>query len=88
MPSLNVRSASIPLISTIDQRIVSSKTDIEKEIADNIKYNINWNKTIQELVSLGCSRMIECGIGKSLVKIGKFIEGDYRITGLDKVFIN
>jgi [acyl-carrier-protein] S-malonyltransferase len=83
--NINVKPAMTSIVSSINQRCVSSKEDIENEIADNIKMNINWNKTVQKLVSMNYTHLVECGIGKSLVKIGKFIEGDYKIVGFDRI---
>jgi [acyl-carrier-protein] S-malonyltransferase len=82
--NVDVKTAEIPLISAIDQRIIFRKEDIEAEIAKNIKMKINWNLTMQKLISLECGTLVECGIGKSLLKIGKFIEGNFKILTFDK----
>ena len=47
--------------------------------------NINWKLTMEEMINKGINKFIECGPGKSLLKIGKFIDGDFTIYPLNKL---
>jgi [acyl-carrier-protein] S-malonyltransferase len=77
---IKIVDLKIPIISTVDQRIILNKNEAMKELTMNIKHNINWHATMKKLLTLNVKLFIECGIGKSLIKIGKFIEGDYKIN--------
>jgi malonyl CoA-acyl carrier protein transacylase len=80
---INISESKIPVISTINQRSIKSKNDIIDELVMNIKHNINWNETMNKIVKSGYNHFIECGIGKSLTKMAKFIDGDFKIISLD-----
>jgi len=67
------------IVSGLDQRIFSGREEIIGELAANLNHPINWMKTMEKMISLNVNRFIECGAGTSLHKIGKFIEGDFRI---------
>jgi [acyl-carrier-protein] S-malonyltransferase len=80
--SIKIKSASSKLVSGIDQRIFTTKDEIENELLNNLLIRMNWNNTMNKLIELKSNIMIECGPGNSLYKNGKFIEGDFKIYTL------
>lgn len=77
--SINVKAPECSVISNIDQREMISVDDIEKELVDNLNKKINWYQTMRKLLDCNVGTFVECGPGISLFKIGKFIEGDFKI---------
>jgi len=75
----------IPVISTYNQRVVKSVGDIKTELVFNLTQKINWHKTMQKLIDLGVTEMYECGAGKGLKKISRFIDGDYSLKTVYKI---
>jgi malonyl CoA-acyl carrier protein transacylase len=83
--SLSIKSAVCPLISTYDQREIREVSDIKKELVHNLTKKINWYKTVQTILEKGIDTLIECGAGKDLKKISRFIEGDYKLRLVHKI---
>jgi [acyl-carrier-protein] S-malonyltransferase len=78
------RDAAVPVISTYDQREVIKSRDIQKEVVYNLTEKINWYKTMQYLLKKNVRVFYECGAGKDLTKIARFIQGDYKIIPVTK----
>ncbi len=89
LTNISILKPEIPIVSSIDQRIIDSEAEVKKELSDNINKKINWLKTFNFFTGSGIDNFLECGAGESLTKIGKFIEGDFKIynsKNLDKYF--
>lgn len=89
LAGINLLKPEIKIISAIDQRIIGSESELKKELADNINKKINWLKTFNVFLDFGVKVFLECGAGESLTKIGKFIDGDFKIynsKNLDQYF--
>jgi len=80
-----IKDSRYKIVSGIDQRIFSEKKEIIGELFANLNHHINWMKTMEKIIGLNVRRFIECGAGTSLYKIGKFIEGDFRIITLSEL---
>jgi [acyl-carrier-protein] S-malonyltransferase len=79
LESIKIKDPKCPIISTIDQREITSNIGVINDLADNICRNINWLNTMTRMIDAGVSAFIECGPGKSLYKISRFIEGNYLV---------
>jgi len=82
---LSIETSEIPLVSLIDQSTFRYREEIAHEMARNLDSEINWYRTMQTMIELGIQTFIECGAGKSLYKMGKFIEGDFSILPINKL---
>ena len=82
LEDINIKDPSYKIISGIDQKIITTKEDIQSEIVRNITNKINWYKIMKTLLRMDIKTFFECGPGKNLFKIGKFIEGDFTIYTL------
>jgi len=82
---MSIETSEIPLVSLIDQSTFRYREEIAHELARNLDSEINWYLTMQTMIELGIQTFIECGAGKSLYKIGKFIEGDFSILPINKL---
>ncbi len=77
--SMAIYDPLYPVISTVDQREMTTWQDIAADLADNINRNINWLATMNRMVAAGVGAFVECGPGKSLHRMAKFIDGDYEM---------
>jgi len=75
---------AIKLISSIDQEILDSKEKAKRELIRNLITPLNWHQTIRYMLSKGIHTFFECGVGKDLTKMGRFIEGDFKIIPVYK----
>jgi [acyl-carrier-protein] S-malonyltransferase len=82
---LDIKSSMFPMVSVIDQSVFKAPEEIINELARNLDSEINWFKTMKTMLQLRIHSFIECGAGRSLYKIGKFIEGDFTIIPLNKL---
>jgi len=83
--NISVRNVQYPLISSIDQRLFFSADEITKELTNNLFKRLNWQATFEILLSKGVQQFIECGAGKSLYNISRFVPGDYKVYPMNKV---
>ncbi len=81
---LHISDCQIPVISTFNQREFYQVKDIKMELVMNLTEKINWYKTMQTLIKNNVTEMYECGAGKDLKKISRFIKGDYQIKSIYK----
>lgn len=82
---LEIETSDIPLVSLIDQKSFRHREEITQELARNLDSEINWHLTMKAMIEQGIKTFIECGAGKSLYKIGKFIDGDFNIISMNKL---
>ncbi len=83
--NMNINSCKIPVISTFDQRIIRKAEDIKLELVFNLTQKINWYETMLSLIDQKVVEMYECGAGKDLKKISRFIKADYKLKSVYKV---
>ena len=83
--TLDIRSLKIPLLSVLNQEILSSPEDIKTEIVENLYKHFNWNTTQLKLLNMGTNLFVECGPGKSLKKNSRFIDGNYQFVSMDEI---
>lgn len=67
------------IVSAVDQRVITTWEDVLKDLADNINHTINWHQTMARMIGSGVDAFIECGPGRSLYKMAKFIDGDFEV---------
>ena len=84
LKTIDVKVPQFPLVSTYDQRIIDSVEEIRNELIYNLTAKISWYKTMQQLLNNGVNEFYECGAGKDLSKIARFIEGDFKFVSLAK----
>ncbi len=85
LKKVHIKPSLYALVSSIDQRIIKTKEDVEKELVRNINSKIYWLNTMLKMINLDVKVFIECGAGKGLYKIGKFIPGDFKIYSINKL---
>ncbi|NOQ24611.1 MAG: acyltransferase domain-containing protein [Bacteroidales bacterium] len=83
--TIQICDAEIPIISTYDQREIVKVSEIKSELLFNLTSKINWYKTMQKLLTKDVSNIYECGAGKDLKKISRFIKGDYKMNSIYKI---
>ena len=77
LQSMRLRDPSCVILSTIDQREITGADELARDLVENINHPINWLGTMERLIGSGVDTFIECGPGKSLHRIARFIEGDF-----------
>lgn len=77
--------SDIPLVSLIDQRLITTAKDTKHELVLNISNKINWYKTQLKMAGTNTCIMLECGAGRSLYKMSKFIDKDIKVYPLNKI---
>jgi len=82
---LDIKPSAVSIVSLIDQSVFKSREEIINELSRNLDSEINWYNAMQTMIDLNIKKFIECGAGRSLYKIGKFIDGDFAITPINKL---
>jgi malonyl CoA-acyl carrier protein transacylase len=83
--TIDLKTPHFHIISTFDQRNASSIEEIKKELVHNLTEKINWHRTMIVLLEKDVKEFYECGAGKDLSKIARFIEGDFKVISIQKV---
>ncbi len=78
------RDARFPLVSMVDQRILTRHSDLKKEVIRNVTQSLNFYGTMQTLLNAGIKEFVEVGADKALQKSSKFIEGDFKFHALSR----
>ena len=72
-----------PIVSLIDQTILSSEESMRTEVVRNLFNPLNWLMTQQWMLGQQITLFVECGASKGLIKNAKFVDGEYRFLALD-----
>jgi len=72
LAQINIMSPKYPIISAIDQSVLSTADGIRTEMSKNIIQRVNWQKTMNKLLAMGVDIFIECGVSGDLSKLVKF----------------
>lgn len=73
LESIPFRKTSIPLISSIDQAILTDTRQVRDFIASNLCTPINWLATMDALRTNVSLTFFECGMGLSLTQTARFL---------------
>lgn len=79
---ISFNKPKVPIISTFDQKKITTILEAKAELVHNLTQKINWNKTMHKLIENNVTEMYECGAGKDLKKISRFICGDYQLKSI------
>ncbi len=62
-----------PIVSTLDGRLVVTASEAKRDLVNNINRPISWHATVNAMTRHGVNQFIECGPGKSLCRMLRFI---------------
>jgi [acyl-carrier-protein] S-malonyltransferase len=82
---VNLQAPAVPIVSCVNQKVLSTAEDIRDELYCNVSDKIYWLKTMQKMLELGVNRFVECGMSKSLTQLAKFIGGEYTVINIMNV---
>jgi len=82
---IELKQSKYPVLSSINQQLLESPEKISSELTNNLFQRINWMHSFEQMLLHGVSRFIECGAGKSLQKISRFMPGDFTVYPMNKV---
>jgi malonyl CoA-acyl carrier protein transacylase len=77
-------SPFVPIVSAIDCRIIDDQVDVKRELSSNLNSHINWHNLMRYMTDEGVISFIECGPGKSLSRMARFIDGDFAFYPMTK----
>lgn len=83
-----LKKLTVPMISTIDFRLICDIEDIKCELARNLSSPISWWDTMLTLEELGIRNFIEISETKILQKIGRFINPDFKFLTYREIMHN
>ncbi|MBU3576063.1 hypothetical protein [Polynucleobacter sp. UK-Mo-2m-Kol15] len=69
--TLDVRTPSWPILSSLSQKWLTTADDICAEIRSNIAAPMNWNLTMKKIAILDSGTIVECGASVGLTDLAK-----------------
>lgn len=84
---LKFSPAQTPILSLVDQVIVTSQVSLRSEVSRNLFRSLDWLATTEKLLALNTELFVECGPSKGLTKNAKFIDGNFCFASLDTLEI-
>jgi [acyl-carrier-protein] S-malonyltransferase len=82
---LKISAPATPVISLIDQRLLTTPESIRQEISLNLYHPLNWFSTMQTMLAKSVTHFIECGPSTGLYRNARFIEGNFRFDSLNSI---
>ena len=76
---IEIRDPEYPIISDINQKILTTKQEIKKELSNNIIGTVHWLNTMNKMQELGINVLIECGLSQALCKLAKLFNSDFQV---------
>lgn len=80
----HLRSPQCPIVSAIDQRLITTVGQIRHELVSNLNTPFHWLNTIKKIDQLPVNYGVESGPGNSIYRLGKFIDKDFSIVPVNK----
>lgn len=71
LPHIRIRCPECPIVSCVNQKLLTSVRDIEEEVTGNVGHTINWFGTMNRLFDQGVNVVVECGASSSLCKLAE-----------------
>ncbi len=78
---MTIYDPSCRIISTLDGRVLTTWEGVVGDLAGNIDRNIHWLRAMERMIAAGVDVFFECGPGRSLSRIARFIDGDFTVYG-------
>ena len=72
---LKISTPVTPIISLLDQHLLTTPESLREEITRNLFNPLNWFRTMQAMQQHQISGFIECGPSKGLARNAKFVDG-------------
>lgn len=82
-----IEEPRMPIVSTIDQRLITTADEVRRDLVANIHHGINWNRSVRQMTILGVDTFIECGPGKSLCRMIRFIDPEASAVNLQNLHV-
>lgn len=76
---IEIRTPEYPIISEINQKVLTTKQEIRNELSNNIIGPVNWLNTMNKMQELGINVLIECGLSQALCKLAKLFNSDFQV---------
>lgn len=77
--SLDLREASIPVITNVDAAATTTSADFRVKMPRQIYSSVHWTQTIQKMVSDGVEIFVEIGPGRVLAGLNKKIAPEAKV---------
>jgi [acyl-carrier-protein] S-malonyltransferase len=78
------RDAVVPIVSSIDQKLLTSANDLVEFLSKNLASPVHWQKVAETIAATGVTTAYECGPGISLCQNGRFIPNHLRYITVKK----
>ncbi len=82
---VTIRESGYPVISSRDQRQFTSPEEISREFTHNLFQKLDWHTTFKTMLLQDVQHFVECGAGKSLYNISRFVPGDFKVYPMHKI---
>lgn len=79
LATIEIRRPACPIVSCVDQKLLTTADDVRREGVQNVWHPINWYRTMTALLDLRVGRFVECGFSDALCNLTRNVGGDYEI---------
>lgn len=81
--ALDVAAPTIPVVSLVDQSLITTARAVKSELHRNLFHPLNWMVTMKTLSDLGTERFLEVGNSKGLARNARFTGTGHQFHSLD-----
>lgn len=78
---------AVPVLSTIDRKMLTTAQNCADLVADNLSSPINWACVIEYLLVRNRHNLIECGPGITLTQNGRFVSPELRFINVKNCLV-
>jgi [acyl-carrier-protein] S-malonyltransferase len=84
LESISLQTPTIPMINNVAVAIESEPEIIKQALINQLTSPVRWVETVEKMLILGVSQIVECGPGKVLCGLGKRINSSTEYTSLSQ----
>lgn len=82
---LDVSESKIPIISSFNQGIIKTPSELKEELVKNMTTRMYWKSSIEKIAEMGIDNFVEVSLADSVAKFSKIINMDYKFLTYKKM---
>ncbi len=82
LPSLSFQNAAVPVIANTSAQPLTAAETIKSELLEQLTHSVQWQRSVEYMISAGTSTFIEIGTGKVLTGLIKRINKNVKLLNV------
>ena len=83
LDSVDLQLPAIPVVHNVDACVAADVAGLRRRLLAQISQPVRWTACVEEMISRGAARFVECGAGKVLAGLGRRIDRSIPVLNIE-----